>query len=775
MNTEETTPEATLPHRNDGGAETLHHDGGAETPPNPPAATGHGVDPPVAEPHAPAAHAEAPPVAEPQVPAAHAAGPPAEAARDDAPPATQVSGATGSGAAPAEAGEAGSGPPAVEAAPAPRAPAPRPRREEYEEEPGDDIGNRLPGGRVPDDIGNRRRGGGHEPPRPQAPRPAVVAHEGGGGPKPVASGASGGAVTSGASGGAVASGAPGAGPEGGTPHKKRRRRRKKGGAEGARPAGEAGAGVEAREGEAHEGEAHEGEASEGEGHEGAEAHEGEAHECEGAEAHEGGEGEEHHDQPRGNDGEGQRKRKGPRGGPPHDRDRPAFSIGEEVFGKVSKVTDTAVWVDIAGKATGLFDRRELLDEEPPVEGDQFIATVASTGVRGGMLMLSRLSLILEETRKTLEAAAASGEQVNGFVTGAVKGGLEVDLGGLRAFAPASHVDARHGADLGYLVGQRLDFVVTQYAKKGRDVVVSRRKMIEEEQKKLRVEALAKVEPGSVHMGVVRKVVAWGVFIALPDAGGVEGLVHMTEASHDRGARLFDLFKPGAEIDVKVLRIDEKGKLWLSRKAAVADPWDAVKEKYAVGSRHKGKVARLQPFGAFIELEPGIDGLIHTADLTLKAIEHPEEVVKVGEEIEVIIASCDLGAHKIGLHPAPPPGEELEPRQRLAPHKIVKVAVAQVTEGGLVVRVLGTTGRSARGFIPAGHTGTPRGSDLRKEFPIGTLLDAKVIELDPRRGEAKLSIRAVKEDAEKHAYAQYRAGVAREAKFGTFADLMKKTS
>ena len=148
------------------------------------------------------------------------------------------------------------------------------------------------------------------------------------------------------------------------------------------------------------------------------------------------------------------------------------------------MTDTAVWIDIAGKATGLFDRRELVDEEPPVEGDQFIATVASTGVRGGMLMLSRLPIILDESRKVLEAAAQSGEPVNGFVTGAVKGGLEVDLGGLRAFAPASHVDVRHGADLNYLVGQRLDFIVTQYAKKGRDVVVSRSKMLEEETKKV---------------------------------------------------------------------------------------------------------------------------------------------------------------------------------------------------------------------------------------------------------------------------------------------------
>jgi small subunit ribosomal protein S1 len=595
--------------------------------------------------------------------------------------------------------------------------------EDWEELPGDNIGNRLPGAGPPDDIGNRRHGG---------PRPAAPA-----GAKP--------APTATAEGGA-ASGEQGVA-------KKRRRRRRKKGAPGALPEGasaEAGAeGVEGAEGA----EGEEGDDAEGEGEEG----------TEGAEGVEGEPG-----------AEGKPKKRG-KGGPPRpDRERQAFSIGEEVFGRVSKVTDSAVWIDIAGKATGLFARQEIIDEEPPAEGDQFIATVASSGVRGGMLMLSRLPIILEESRKLLEAAAQNAEPVKGFVTGAVKGGLEVDLGGLRAFAPASHVDLRHGADLNYLVGQRLDFIVTQYAKKGRDIVVSRRKMLEGDAQKLRAEALTKIEPGTIHKGIVRKVVAWGVFVALPDAGHVEGLIHMTEASHDRGARLMDLFKPGQEIEVKVLKVDEKGKLWLSRKAVVSDPWDAVKEKYAVGTRHTGKVARLQPFGAFIELESGIDGLIHAADLSIKPIEHPQEVVKVGEEIEVIVATCDSQNRRISLHPAPPPGTEVEARQRIVQYKAVKVAVTQITEGGLVVRVLGVTGRAARGFIPAGHTGTPRGADLRKDFPLGMQLDAKVLEIDPRRGEAKLSIRALKEDAEKHAYQTYRQGVAREAKFGTFADLMKKS-
>jgi len=568
-----------------------------------------------------------------------------------------------------------------------------------DEEPGDDIGNRLPGEGPPDDIGNR---------------------------------------------GPVAQGGEPAPAEAGAAKKKRRRRKRKG----------AGAQTTGAEAEAN---------ASGEKDEGEEAAEDEAEGEAEAEAEGEAEG-----------GEAKRKKRGKGAkAAAADRDRPAFSIGEEVFGKVSLVTDSAVWIDISGKATGLFDRRELMEEEPPVEGDQFIATVASTGVRGGMLMLSRLPIVLEETRKTLEAASQSGEAVNGFVTGVVKGGLEVDLGGLRAFAPASHVDMRHGADLNYLVGQRLDFIVTQYAKKGRDIVVSRKKFLEEESKKARAEALAKLEPGSVHKGIVRKVVAWGAFIALPDADNVEGLVHMTEASHDRGAKLADIFKQGTEIEVKVLRIDEKGKIWLSRKAVTADPWDAVKEKYSVGSKHKGKVARIQPFGAFIELEPGVDGLIHTADLSFKPIQHPSDVVKVGDEIDVVVVSCDSNARKIGLHPALPQGEEAEPRQRLQPHKTVKVSVVQVQDSGLSVRILGVTGRAARGFIPAGHTGTQRGTDLRKEFPIGTQVDAKVLEIDPRRGEAKLSIRAMKEDAEKQAYQQYRAGVAREAKFGTFADLMKK--
>jgi small subunit ribosomal protein S1 len=180
-----------------------------------------------------------------------------------------------------------------------------------------------------------------------------------------------------------------------------------------------------------------------------------------------------------------------------------------------------------------------------------------------------------------------------------------------------------------------------------------------------------------------------------------------------------------------------------------------------------------PFGAFVELSPGVEGLLHTADLSYKRIEHPKDVLKENDEIDVVVAELDRSSHKISLHPAPPPGEENEPRQRIIPHKSLKIAVVAAESAGLVVRVIGVTGRHGRGFIPAGHTGTERGTDLRKHFPPGTRLEAKVLEIDPRRGEAKLSLRAFKEDTEKAAYQEYRASVAKASKFGTLGDLLSK--
>ncbi len=589
------------------------------------------------------------------------------------------------------------------------------------------------------------------------------------------------------------------------------------------------------------------------------------------------------------------------------RERPAFGVGDVVFGKIIEITDDAVFVDLSGKARGIFDRLEMdlpdepaedpnaheddedeseaeaqpeegqavdapapessadavappasppgaesaaaspepteitettetakdaadrrtpgrriivaaaakaVDEAPQPEpeatnedpapapaeaateaevpapaesraaprpapyappivlelGAHFVGLVHNDGSRGGLIVLTRHPRRSRASKIATSTAFKEKTLVSGLVTGVVRGGVEVDVDGLRAFAPGSHLDLRPGADLRPLVGRRLSFLVTQYGKRGRDVVLSRRPMLESEAKAHRAEALERVQVGAVVPAVVKSVVSFGAFL---DIGGVEGLVTLQEMSHNRSDAPHDVFRVGETVDVRIIRMDEKGKIWLSRKSAIPDPWDDAMKKYAVGTRHPGKIVRLQPFGAFVELEPGIDGLIHVGDLSVKPIEHPSEVVKVGDPIEVVVAQTDIVSHKIGLHPAPTGAAAEETPQRVQLHKPVKVEVMAIEPGGLVVRILGATGRHARGYITSMATGTPRGTELRKPFPVGTKLDAKVIEMDPRRGEIKLSIKALHDDSERNAYQQYRQQVTREAKFGTFGDLLAK--
>lgn len=528
--------------------------------------------------------------------------------------------------------------------------------------------------------------------------------------------------------------APGEGAAAPTGEKKKRRRRRKKKKDGSAP------GVEG--------------APAAEGAEGAPA--------EGGEATEGAEG----------SGERREKKRRPQ------RDKPPFGIGEEVAAKVTKVLEHAIMLDVAGKALGIFDRKEIPESETPNEGETIIGKVGNDGARGGCVVLTKDLNRWQTSRLTVEAAFNEKKPVDGLITGVIKGGVEVDVDGLRGFAPASHVDLRMGADLHHLIGMRLPFEVVQFAKRGREFVLSRKGELESQAKELRAKALESVKIGEIVKGTVRSVQPFGAFI---DVGGVDGLCPPMEASHEH-KRLEEIFKVGDVVDVKVLRIDENGKIWLSKRAAEHDPWEGAEKKYARGSRHKGKVVRLQPFGAFIELEPGIDGLLHVSDIFApRRIAHPNEVLKVGEELDVVVSRFEMDNRKIGLHEAPKEGEapmmQSEGRGggggggRLGPHSHVKAVVEAHEPGGLVVRILGQTGRQAKGFIPAPATGTPKGTDLRKAFPIGKEVEAKVIDFDPKRP-IKLSMTAVAKDQERTAFRQYQNEVKQASKFGTFGDLLR---
>lgn len=478
--------------------------------------------------------------------------------------------------------------------------------------------------------------------------------------------------------------------------------------------------------------------------------------------------------------EGSERRGGERKRRPQ-RDKPPFGIGEEVAAKVTKVLDHALMLDVAGKALGIFDRKEIPESETPNEGETIIGKVGNDGARGGCVVLTKDLNRWQTARLAVEAAFNEKRPVDGLITGVIKGGVEVDVDGLRGFAPASHVDLRMGADLHHLIGQRLAFEVVQFAKRGREFVLSRKGELESAAKELRAKALESVKVGEVVKGTVRSIQPFGAFI---DVGGVDGLCPPMESSHEH-KRLDEVFKVGDEVDVKVLRIDENGKIWLSKRAAEHDPWEGADKKYARGTRHKGKVVRLQPFGAFIELEPGIDGLLHVSDIFApRRIAHPNEVLRVGEELDVVVSRFEVDNRKIGLHEAPKEGEA--PMQhhdggrrggggdqgnRLGPHSHVKAVIEAHEPGGLVVRILNQTGKQAKGFIPAPATGTPKGTDLRKAFPIGKEVEAKVIDFDPRKP-IKLSMTAVAKDQERTAFRQYQNEVKQAAKFGTFGDLLR---
>lgn len=462
-------------------------------------------------------------------------------------------------------------------------------------------------------------------------------------------------------------------------------------------------------------------------------------------------------------------------------ERSPFHAGEEVFGRVTAVLDHAIMVDLSGKALAIFDRSEMEpDDLVPAVGDRFVASVLRDGARGGLVVLTRKPLREEDARPRVQESFTKGTLVRGLITGTIKGGVDVSIQGLRAFAPASGMDLHpQNANFASLVGRELDFKVVQCDANVRDVVVTRRPMLEAEAHDKRKQALGLLREGQVVKGVIRTIVEWGAFVAMPEAGNLEGLVHATEASHDPKAKLTDLFKPSEELELKIIKIDERGKIWLSRRAMLEDPWSEARSKYASGKTLTAKVTRVEPFGVFVKLDDDVEGLVHVSDLMasprfgFKKIEHPNEVIAEGEDLDVVVHHFDLKNRKVSLHVALPEDKRAEPTQRVTKTASLQVEVVRAESAGLIVRVLGVTGRSARGFVPAGQTGTARGTDLRKAFKVGTVLNAKVIDLDPRRLEPKLSVKQQEQDEERRAHKEYRKQLAKEASFGTLGDLLSQ--
>jgi small subunit ribosomal protein S1 len=318
--------------------------------------------------------------------------------------------------------------------------------------------------------------------------------------------------------------------------------------------------------------------------------------------------------------------------------------GDMISGKIISIGQTSVFVDVGGKAEGQLDRSQVSDPEGKVlvkVGDTIEARVV--GDEGGVLSLRVKLGRGPEARAELQQAAELGIPVEGLVTEVVKGGVSVDVAGVRGFCPASQIDARFVDDLAVYVGQRLAFRITRY--EPRNLVLSRRALVEEEKQKLAVETRKKLEPGAVLRG---KVVSFKPFGAFVDLGGIEGMLHISELGHQRVERPEDVLRVGQELDVAVLKI-EGDRISLSLKALAADPWRDATANLTEGQRVKGTITRLQPFGAFVEIAPAVEGLVHISELGAnRRINHPKEVVAVGQEVEAVVLSIDHDKRRLSL-------------------------------------------------------------------------------------------------------------------------------
>jgi small subunit ribosomal protein S1 len=417
----------------------------------------------------------------------------------------------------------------------------------------------------------------------------------------------------------------------------------------------------------------------------------------------------------------------------HEATGPALQVGQVVKGRVFHISAESVFVDVGGKGEAWIDASELLDDEGKLRvkvGDDIEATVVKTGDE------TRLSYKLQrgaQARQALAMAQQSGMPVEGKVAAVIKGGYEVTVGGLRAFCPFSQMELRRVETAEEYVGRVLEFRVTKYGENGRNIVLSRRQLLEEQAARDAEETRKKILVGAVLPGIVASLPDFGAFV---DLGGVQGLVPVSEISHSRLGRPSDKLRLGDTVSVKVLRVDEeKGKITLSLKALEGDPWvgvaGALRERQVV----RGRAARVTDFGLFVELLPGVDGLLHTSEIPRSRQGALREAAAAGGEVTVMIIAIDQEKRRVSLALAPDdalPGAEVA--SSVAVGALLTGTIERIESFGVFVRL----GPGQTGLVPNAELGTARGADPRKAFPVGSELKVFVLGIEENGRRIRLS-------------------------------------
>jgi small subunit ribosomal protein S1 len=450
--------------------------------------------------------------------------------------------------------------------------------------------------------------------------------------------------------------------------------------------------------------------------------------------------------------------------------------GEVVRGTVVSISDANVLVDIGYKSEGVVPREELTDRQGKLSvkpGDEIDVLIKSLENEDGYAVLSRVDAVRMRAWDHIRHAHQTHETVKGRVIDRIKGGLRVDVDGVVAFLPGSQVDVRPVRNLEAYRGQELEARVIKMNRKRGNVVLSRKAVLEESSNKKKAETLANIEEGFVLEGSVKSLTEYGAFI---DLGGIDGLLHITDMSWSRVQSPNEVLKLGDSLQVKVLKFDrERERISLGYKQLIPDPWQSVVERYPAGTHVRGKVVSLTDYGAFVELEPGVEGLVHVTEMTWsKRLKHPSKLLAIGQEVEAVALEVDPNNRRISLgikQTEQDPWETLPVRYHVGSR--VSGKVRSLTNFGAFVE------------IEDGIDGLVHVSDIswtkRIKHPSDVLkkgqqVDAIITNIDVDNRRLSLSMKDLEPNAWERFFETHKAGdlvrgkMVRFATFGAFVEL-----
>ncbi len=367
-----------------------------------------------------------------------------------------------------------------------------------------------------------------------------------------------------------------------------------------------------------------------------------------------------------------------------------FEVNKIVKGRVINIIGDEVVVDVGYKSEGVIKVQEWYDEGldkvvPPHPGEEIQVLLDAVEDESGAIVLSYRKAKRQKEWETIIDKHKEGDVVSGMVTRKIKGGLLVNIG-VNVFLPASQVDIRRPPDIGDYIGKNIECKILKIDEARRNIVVSRRKLIEDQREEMKKKLLSEIAPGQIRKGVVKNIAEFGAFV---DLGGIDGLLHITDMSWGRVANPHEVVHIDQQLEVYIITVDkDKEKIALGLKQKSPSPWANVEGKYPVSSRHTGEVVNVMSYGAFVKLEPGIEGLVHISEMSwTKRINHPSELVSIGDQIEVQVLNINKEKQEISLgmkQVQPNPWDKVA--ERYPPGTVITGTVRNLTNYGAFIEI-----------------------------------------------------------------------------------------